>query len=238
MLLAIDSCGHTGGVALDSRDAAAVYFRELAGKTFSERLLTTISEVLDEASISLRQLTGIVVVHGPGSFTGIRIGVSAAKGLAEGLNIPLIALSRLDLLARKTPQPDVIAVLDAGRSEFFTGVFRAVELAADDRSASPIEVLMNHDQLAALAADLHLPVVYCEDHLAAALSPLQAERIATPTAVDALNAGLRRFRNGDFDDVATVDADYVRRSQSEMLARIAAHAAHRETAVREASVTP
>ncbi len=70
------------------------------------------------------ELRGVVVVHGPGSFTGIRIGVSAAKGLAEGLGIPVIALSRLELLARQSPEGSAVAVLDAGRGEFYAGFYR------------------------------------------------------------------------------------------------------------------
>src|SRR5271156_6487227 len=134
MLLAIDTCGALGGVASgdpiqiekprsQERDLGHphpsrpnllrphLFFRELVGKTYSELLLSTIAEMLHEASVRVEQLTGVVVVHGPGSFTGIRIGLSAAKGLAEALAIPIIAVSRLELLARKAPG-SAAAVLD------------------------------------------------------------------------------------------------------------------------------
>jgi tRNA threonylcarbamoyladenosine biosynthesis protein TsaB len=243
MLLAIDTCGALGGVALgqagglidltsQNRDVGhpGVFFRELAGKTFSESLIATVAEILGDAGSSLAQLTGIVVVHGPGSFTGIRIGVSAAKGLAEALGIPLIAVSRLELLARQSPADDAIAVLDAGRGEFYTGVYRRREERESVREA---ELLLTLDQLERLAADSELPLVVCEKQVFSALEGQRIELLAPPSAVEALKVGTGRFRLGVFDDVAALDANYLRRSETEMLARIAEHAAMRAAEAAE-----
>ncbi len=101
MLLAIDSCGAVGGVALGDLSGDRTWSREIVGRSYSENLLSTLDEILKEARVGLNDLQAVVVVRGPGSFTGIRIGVSAAKGLAEGLAIPVIGLSRLELLARE-----------------------------------------------------------------------------------------------------------------------------------------
>jgi len=240
MILAIDTCGAVGGVALaaaaspGSGDAshASVSFRLLAGKTFSERLLATISEALAEASSNPSHLDAVVVVHGPGSFTGIRIGVSAAKGFAEALRIPLIAVSRLELLARKSTLPAAMAVLDAGRGEFFAGVYRQGDGADWLRE---MEGLLSREQTIRLASDLDLPMVACEPQVAAAFGAPPSCFSSAPTAADAVILGSQRWRRGDFDDVATLDANYLRRSETEMLARIAEHAAIRaaETAFRE-----
>jgi len=230
MLLAIDTCGVLGGVALapipDSLhpQPSESWFRELSGKTFSERLIAAIAEILDEAGISPDQLTGIVVVHGPGSFTGIRIGVSAAKGLAEVLEIPLMAVSRLELLARKASGDGAIAVLDAGRGEFFVGVYR-FQNASDWVQEG--EALLTRDGLEGSAANSGLPVVVCEAQVFSALPSQRPELVAPPTAIDALAVGSERFRRAAFDDVATLDANYLRRSETEMLARIAERAAIR-----------
>src|SRR5271170_7782185 len=129
MLLAIDTCGVLGAVAVGSPIEAEEphphsWLRELAGKTYSELLHSTVADLLREAGARIEQLSGVVVVNGPGSFTGIRIGLSAAKGLAEALAIPIIAVSRLELLARKAPG-SAAAVLDAGRGEFFVGFYRS-----------------------------------------------------------------------------------------------------------------
>jgi tRNA threonylcarbamoyladenosine biosynthesis protein TsaB len=238
MLLAIDTCGALGGVALgelaaghrsqdrdDSSDVGQVgersrlWFREMAGRSYSENLLATVDEVLREAEAGLGDLQGVVGVHGPGSFTGIRIGVSAAKGLAEGLSIPLIALSRLELLARRSVGASALAVLDAGRGEFFAGFYRD--------GICETEALLTRDALSQAVAGCGLPVVTCEQGVFSALGDLSPTNVAAPTAVDALAAGRERFRAGPFDNVATVEANYLRRSESEMLARVAGHAARK-----------
>jgi len=233
MILAIDTCGAVGGVALadngHSADVAA-HFRELAGKTFSERLIGAISEVLAESEARLSQLDAVIVAHGPGSFTGIRIGVSAAKGLVEALGIPLIAVSRLELLARKSSSLGAIALLDAGRREFFVGVYRQF---GGPYCVREMEGLLSLAQAVALAAELDLPIAVCEELVASALELPPSRILGAPTAVDALILGAERWRRGAFDDVAALDANYLRRSETEMLARIAEHAAIRAV---EASV--
>jgi tRNA threonylcarbamoyladenosine biosynthesis protein TsaB len=194
-----------------------VWFRELAGRTYSELLLATISDLTAEAGLGLEQLSAVVVVHGPGSFTGIRIGVSAAKGLAEGLGIPLIAISRLELLARKAPEASAIAVLDAGRGDFFAGVYRG--------GVREREALLNRDELVATIAVAGLPALACEEHVLADMADLGAEMVFPPTAVEVLEVGAERFQAKVFDDTETLDANYLRRSDAEMLAKIAEHAA-------------
>ena len=240
MLLAIDTCGALGGVALgevlsaenpssQNRDPSTssgqalgrphFFFRELAGKTYSELLHSTIAEMLREVSVQIEQLSGVIVVHGPGSFTGIRIGVSAAKGLAEALGIPIIAISRLELLARRASGSSAAAVLDAGRGEFFVGFYRS--------GVCEGELLLSRDSLPQAIADSGLPVLVCEPRVFDALVGLTPEHVAVPGAVDALLVGASRFRAGSFDDVATLDANYLRRSETEMLTRIAEHATQR-----------
>ncbi len=232
MLLALDTCGSLGGVALgdpsrragENSELPAVRFRELGGRTYSEQLLSTVSELLDEAGIALSSLSGIVVVRGPGSFTGIRIGVSAAKGLAEGLAVPVIAISRLALLAARAPgEGEVLALLDAGRAEFYAGLFRP-GVAAE-------ETLLTREELLRVMEDARVPALVCEERVGGALPG--ARMVAAPTAVEALLAGAARFRDGLFDDVVTLEANYVRRTGEEMLARIAEHAALRAEASGE-----
>ncbi len=80
--------------------------------------------MLESQHATLRDIEAIVVVNGPGSFTGIRVGLSTAKGLAEGAGIPLIAVSRLALLAGASGLPHVLAAVDAGRGEYYVGEYQ------------------------------------------------------------------------------------------------------------------
>lgn len=206
MLLAIDTCGTTGTIALGRWDGEAVTVlaqTDLAGKTFSAQLVPRIRELLAGHSAEPRDLQAIIVVNGPGSFTGVRIGVSAAKGLAEALRIPVIAVSRLALLARKGGTH--AAALDAGRSEFYFGRYHG-----DENSESLLQ-----------AGDLHRytgePVTICEANIAQHW--MASRLVAAPDATDALAAATPRLIAKDYDDVVTLDGNYVRRSDAELFAR-------------------
>ena len=97
-LLLIDTCGTVGSVAL-ATEGGVVARAEMAGRSASERLVAVVREMLAAAGWSLRELTAIVVVSGPGSFTGVRVGLSAAKGFSEAAGVPVVAISRLGVLA-------------------------------------------------------------------------------------------------------------------------------------------
>jgi tRNA threonylcarbamoyladenosine biosynthesis protein TsaB len=119
IVLAIDTCGATGSIALGRLEGGAVTLlaqTELAGKTYSAQLVPAVRVLLADQNVDIGALSATVVVNGPGSFTGVRIGVSSAKGLAEALAVPLLAVSRLAVLAWKAGAEQ--AALDAGRGEF------------------------------------------------------------------------------------------------------------------------
>ena len=102
--------------------------RVLNSKSFShnEKLHLVISEVLEEANLKPKQLDAISVSKGPGSYTGLRIGVAAAKGFCFALDIPLIALNSLEILVQGVTQAEVefiIPMMDARRMEVYTAIF-------------------------------------------------------------------------------------------------------------------
>src|SRR6202789_368577 len=126
-VLLMHTSGGEGSVALaDTELAEAIVAREmLPGRSSSERLVPAVKRLMEASGWTLRELAAIVVVHGPGSFTGVRVGLSAAKGLSEAGEVPLIAVSRLALLAGCVDGggQSVHAVLDAGRGEFYYGEY-------------------------------------------------------------------------------------------------------------------
>ena len=202
MLLGIDTCGGLGTVALARWNDGAISVigqKELAGKTYSAELVPKMQELLKEQGVGLQEVEAVVVVHGPGSFTGVRIGVSTAKALAEALNIPLLAVSRLAVLAHKAGTE--AAVLDAGRGEFYFGA------RSEEALLMPGEV--RERLLGRLAA--------CEES-AARVFP-EAFLADPPSAADALTFAVPRLRSRDFNDVATTDGNYLRRSDAELFAR-------------------
>jgi tRNA threonylcarbamoyladenosine biosynthesis protein TsaB len=172
-------------------------------------LVGAIAELLQAAGATLGDLDAIVVVNGPGSFTGVRVGVSAVKGLAEGRELPVVALSRLEVLSRKAKTPS--AALDAHRGEVF--------LRLEQSSTTPREMLAGADELAAIVP-APLRVAVCDDGAAAAVAAAwpgsQLVRVAAPLAADALRPGEARLIAGGTVELALLDGHYLRRSDAEI----------------------
>jgi tRNA threonylcarbamoyladenosine biosynthesis protein TsaB len=212
--LLIDTCGGEGSVALadTSLPNALVAGETLPGRSASERLLPVVKQMLGAAGWRLKDLTAIVVVHGPGSFTGIRVGLSAAKGLSEAGGVPLIAVSRLAVLASAAKRSDgeVCSVLDAGRGEFYCGVYAGRRCVR--------EALLTGDEVAAAAAR-SVAAIVCETKLVEALAKMKPIVVREPLAADALQFAVERVAAQEFDDVATLDANYLRRTDAEIFAK-------------------
>jgi len=125
-ILQIETATKNCSVAL-SKDGQTVICKEIAesGYSHAEKLHIFIEEILQEAQLQFKDLSAIAVSQGPGSYTGLRIGVSAAKGLCYSLNIPLLAIDTLEALARKLVVQNgvIIPMIDARRMECYTAVF-------------------------------------------------------------------------------------------------------------------
>ena len=125
MLLAIDTSGPVCAACIfdENRDFVLAARSEEIGRGHAELVTDQIKDCLAEADLSLKHMKRIIVVNGPGSFTGLRVGLSAARGFSLGLGIPVTPISTLDALeyvARKTAEEGVIAVVsDARRDEYY-----------------------------------------------------------------------------------------------------------------------
>jgi tRNA threonylcarbamoyladenosine biosynthesis protein TsaB len=211
-LLLIDTCGSEGSVAL--ADSSGVIAKEtLPGRSASERLIPVLREMLKSAGWSLGELTAIVVVHGPGSFTGVRVGVSAVKGLSEAGGVRVIAVSQLALLAAVAGDDvagEVCAVLDAGRGEFYCGVYVGRRCVR--------EALLDREGVVSASAGATRVVVW-EERVEESLADLRPRLVREPGAEDALPFAVERIAAGSFDDVAALDANYLRRTDAEIFAK-------------------
>lgn len=223
MLLAIDTCGPSGSVALGripGRDVEILGQIELAGRTYSATLVSAVAELLQSVSAKLNDLDGIILVNGPGSFTGVRVGVSAAKGLAEGRDLPVVALSRLEVLSRKSGVPST--ALDAHRGEIYLRLERA--------GAGAAEMLAGPEDLAQIDP-APVRVAVCDDGAATALASAwpsaQVVKTTAPMATDALRPGEARLIAGGTVDLALLDGHYLRRSDAEIFGNDVARQAAR-----------
>ena len=212
LLLAIDTCGPSGSVALGrlaGRDLEVLGQTELAGRTYSATLVAAIADLLKRTGTQLRQLDAIVTVNGPGSFTGVRVGLAAVKGLVEGSDISVVVLSRLEVLSRKSGVPT--AALDAHRGEVY--------LRLEQMGADPTELLAGPHELAAIDPP-PLRAAVCDESAATVLSAAwprtQLVQTLAPLAADALRLGEARLIAGATVDLAQLDAHYLRRSDAEI----------------------
>lgn len=125
-ILNIETATKNCSVSL-AKEGKTIAYKEIAEQNFShaEKLHLFIDELLLENNLTYKDLIAIAISQGPGSYTGLRIGVSSAKGLCYALNIPLIAIDTLETLARKTfiSEGVIIPMIDARRMEVYSAIF-------------------------------------------------------------------------------------------------------------------
>lgn len=211
-LLGVDTCGAFGSVALALWAEEHLEWlgqQEFAGRTYSATLVSSIAELLTASGTGLNRVDAIVVVNGPGSFTGVRVGLSVVKGLAEPAQIPVVPVSRLAVLAAKVGVAS--AVLDAHRHEVFLRVI--------EKNTGVRELLAGHEELAGIAPGPG-PIAVCEETaellLKQAWPGAELMRTRPPTAADAIEHSLGRVQERDFANLALLDGHYLRRSDAEI----------------------
>ena len=211
LVLGVDTCGPSGSVALARLVGSTVKIlgqTELAGRSYSATLVAAVGELLVGHGVTLGEVGAIVVVNGPGSFTGVRVGLSAVKGLAEPGRTPVVAVSRLRVLAAKAGLG--AAALDAHRHEVF------LRLAVDGDAR---ELLAGTDEL----TGLELPpakIAVCDEAAGELVQSkwrkTEVVRSEAPTAADAIELCAPQILAREFADLALLDGHYLRRSDAEI----------------------
>ena len=217
-VLAVETSSLAGGVALvDGERLVAEYLLDV-GVTHSERLLSAVDRVLAYARWTARDLEGLAVAVGPGSFTGLRIAVSTVKGLALALGVPIAAVPTLDAMAAALPWAalPVCPVLDARKGEVYASRYRWDGAAM--RREWEYLALAPED----LAARLAEPVLLVGDGAALVRSPYARvapppRRLPSPACVAVL--GGERLRRGDTVAAAALTPLYLRPSEAELKRR-------------------
>lgn len=129
-ILAIDTATEACSVALQ-HNGKLTSLDELSPRTHTQRILPMIDELLAQANISIKQVDALVFGRGPGSFTGVRVGVGIAQGLAMGANLPVVPISNLLAMAQaayeQTGATNVVALIDARMNEVYFAQYERVE---------------------------------------------------------------------------------------------------------------
>lgn len=199
LLLALETATDVCAVALLRDDRVLATRRTDVPRAHAAELAPFIADVLAEAGVAAADLTGVAVSLGPGSFTGLRIGVATAKGLCLATGAALVGVSTLDALVLDAGEP-AVAALPSRRGEAFLG---------GDGHAPRAIVLAHPD---AWASDLDARVVVGPAAESVAVALPGGRLVARPSAASALavgRLGMARLRAGQVDDVATLEPLYV-----------------------------
>lgn len=225
MLLAIETSSLVSSVALLHDDTLKAELTIQARLTHSEQLMPHIADMLDKASVSKTQIDGVAVAIGPGSFTGLRIGLATAKGLAFAWNIPIIGVETPTSLAWNfVGASDYICpLIDAQKGNVYASLYQWQHDTL--QQIEDIHIAPLTDVLTALEAKGKL-VVFCGDGALLGKTKIIEEsllfRMAPPTmciprAGSVALAAQKRWREGDVDDCMTLTPAYKRRSEAEVL---------------------
>ena len=220
-ILAIETSTMLGGVAIADEKGLIAETRLNVKSTHSERLMATIGEQLRQSDMTLGDIDVFAVASGPGSFTGLRIGLSTAKGLCYATGRPLVMVPTLEAFARSFPfcKYPVCVMLDARRGEVYAAVFQwdgcFVKLL-DEVSAAPEDLFRDVDSPVILAGEG--AKVYRERLVAvlgerAMFAPLEK---MVPSPVNVAMLGLEKVLQGEFTDASAAEPFYIRKSEAEV----------------------
>jgi tRNA threonylcarbamoyladenosine biosynthesis protein TsaB len=179
--------------------------------------MPTISSLLEQNGFDRKDVGGFVVVSGPGSFTGLRVGLATLKGLCEILRKPLATVSMLEAVAvtyGAGGETVVTAVLDAGRGEVYVGEYRFGSGSASLQREYIVKMAEFATEASRIGGELLTPDAAVAEFLRTAgvgvrqVAPVQADGIG--------RIGLRKLLTGDVADAASVDVNYIRRSDAEI----------------------
>ena len=221
-VLGIDTSTLMGSVALLDGEVVVAEYSLSVSTTHSERLLSTIHRLFDESGSTVTALDALAIAVGPGSFTGLRIGLATAKGLALASGHPLVGVPTLDALAWGVPFAayPVCPLLDAKKGEVYTALYRHrhrdLERLTEYRALSPDRLLM----------ELEGPICFLGDGVLAyreRIVEVMGDRAyfvppprSYPSGACVAELGARRLAQGDLGDPVALVPMYVRPSEAEL----------------------
>ncbi|MCK4532689.1 tRNA (adenosine(37)-N6)-threonylcarbamoyltransferase complex dimerization subunit type 1 TsaB [bacterium] len=226
-VLGIETTSKICSVAvLEDGNLAGEYILNIKGK-HSEKLFSGLNKILMDLKINIKDLEGISVSTGPGSFTGIRVGISAVRALAQALEIPVVGVSSLDVLAFSTFPCDFIVcpIIDALRGEVYTALYRTkIEEKIADYKLIKIEDLLRdldkfsrlHQEKILFVGDgvtLHWKII---EKVLGKRAVVASFRNLFPSASNAAWLGKEELQKGKGEKYSKILPLYIRRPTAEL----------------------
>ena len=217
MLVAIDTSTDNASLALAQDGRILAELTWCCGQNHSVELLPQLVHLLNQAKSGLQSVSGIIVAKGPGSFNGLRVGVSTAKGLAFSLGIPIVGISTLEAAAYQYAETSlpICPILNAGREEVAAAMYQK-------KGNKWLTLATEHiTTVDALCSEIATRTIFCGEFVPIIAEQLRHQlkqrAIIPPLASELRRAGFlaelgqQRLEDGNFDDVATLQPLYLRR---------------------------
>lgn len=222
-ILAIDTATQVESVALISEEELIAEYTLNCPVTHAKLLVGTIELLLRNSNLTINDIDGLAVSLGPGSFTGLRIGVSTVKGLALASRKPVVGVPTLDALAFNLPfaRNLICPIIDAKKGEVYTALYRMDEIEGLIKLTENLVI----DPIA-LLKKIHEPVIFTGEGVRicgmlinetlgelATFAPVQ---VSTVHAASVAYLGLSKFKQSIIEDLASLTPIYIRPSEAEM----------------------
>lgn len=220
-ILAVDTATKTCSVAVVDEVSVISEYTVNHNDTHSRFLMGMIREILDISHLSVKALDGFAVTIGPGSFTGLRIGLSAVKGLALATGKPLVGVSTLEALAFQVSATDklICPVMDARRKEVYSACYRYrginLEPVRAPMAVNPVKAVENINEPCILVGD---GALLYQEPIKNRLGDMAIFADCTRNIIRASAVGhiaMNRFKSNDTDDAALIEPFYIRKSDAE-----------------------
>lgn len=217
-ILAIDTASNICSVAILENDTCQDEINLNNGKTHSENLMPIVAEILSRNNMKLSKIDLISCCVGPGSFTGIRIGVASVKAMAEASKLPVIGVNALETLAQIDSSEAIkVSLIDARNNQVYCGVFDTnyqplEELMADDITTI-LESLKKYDDLICIGDGAVLHKALIEQQLPQAKFSEQNEQKASLGG----KVAYQKYQDNEIQSADTIVPLYLRKSQAERM---------------------
>lgn len=212
-VLAVDSSGTTLKLALSFGEDRTVQVTHEVHRSHGQLIVTKISDVLESVNFIPRELNGLVVAVGPGSFTGLRIGLAALKGMAVALQIPLVGVSMFEVAVARL----------GGVSGSYTGVvrlsreeFALVELAANTLDMASIRVVRLNSLPGSLSGRHAIGIGFELKDVIVAVGNETDDSMLDFSAGEYLAVGRTKLLAGDIDEIESLEPLYLQRASAEI----------------------
>jgi tRNA threonylcarbamoyladenosine biosynthesis protein TsaB len=225
LILALDTTSPAGSLAVLRDEKVIGVVSTWTDETYSSRMFRHLEFLLRELNLDLKQIDLFAVAAGPGSFTGLRVGLAAVKGWAEVYNKPAAGISALEAVAAQahSPAPLLIPVLDAHRGEIYFGFYRrgdgGLAVEGEECVMTPgefVETLRERAGRGEATIVTPVPEVIAKEKSQIEKFPVSVELVSTVLAPLIGQLALGRARRGQLSDALSLDANYVRRTDAEV----------------------